>query len=244
MIEALDSDRFQMSHRSTSGSPPRGELSDEKGSDPDFQVEAQIRKFGERRYGKGEIRVDDDVVTLAYKKLLGKKVEASFRVSEVEMVEFRSKGLPFEIVGPGAPIYQDWITLEIALRGGGGFTIYVGQPAAMNPEKQWVYMEKFYTLYEILDSDPSPHAFKPPRAPLATDGDAEFELRCPMCGAVEHKSWICWECQDEEQPFYVGGRINHNCTKCGMDKRKLVPDPELLCGSCMQYSVASEWTPA
>jgi len=233
-----------LSHKSTSGAPSKGGLSDEGSVDSDFSAEVQIRKFGEKRYGKGEIRIADGAVTMAYKKLLGKRQEASFRLSDVEMVEFQSKGLPFELVGPGAPILQDWITLEIALRDGRGFTIYVGQPHAMNPDKQWNYMEKFYKIHGLLvggrDSSPVKARLK---APLVTERDAQFELKCPMCGAVERKSWMCWECEDEEQPFYAGGMMNHTCMKCGMDKRKVIPDPELLCGSCMQYSVASEWMP-
>ena len=233
-----------MSYRSTSDSPPKGGLSDERSVDSDFSAEVQIRKFGEKRYGKGEICIADGTVTLAYKKLLGKKQEASFSVDDVEMVEFQSRGLPFELVGPGAPIHQDWITLEIALRDGKGFTVYVGQPHAMNPEKQWRYMEKFYTIHGLLDGDKSSSPVKErSKVPLATERDTQFELKCPMCGAVERKSWMCWECEAEEQPFYIGGMMNHRCLKCGMDKKKVIPDPELLCGSCMQYSVASEWMP-
>jgi hypothetical protein len=64
-------------------------------------AEAQIRKVGETRYGKGEIQIAKDHVHIRYKKFLGKKQEAALSLGDIEKTEFPNKELPIEIVGPG-----------------------------------------------------------------------------------------------------------------------------------------------
>lgn len=117
-----------------------------------FSADVQVRKLGEKRYGKGKIRITDKSVNLSFKKLIGKLQEFEIARNDIVKVEFRDRELPFEIVGPGHPIGSDqsWITLEIILNDGNGFTIYVGQPRYLTSNTREKYMEKFRKIYEIL----------------------------------------------------------------------------------------------
>lgn len=219
----------------------------------EYKAEVQIRKARETRYGKGEIEITEDLVRLRYKKFMSKKQEVTLSRSDIEKAEFQNMELPIEIVGPGFFWDQGWITLELVMRDGGGYTLYVGQPGNLPAGKVGPYMEKFMTIYLMLNRDKvqvqdesegagAEERFTPAQG--APDASPQYDLKCPKCGAVIEKSWICFECQEENQPYYKGGAMNHNCIKCGFDKHPFVPDPELLCDACMQHSVSSEWTPA
>lgn len=119
-----------------------------------FSGEFQIRKLGEKRYGKGRIRVTDENVYISYKKLFSKLQEFVIPRKEVEKVEFKTKGLPIKIVGPGFPFgsEQTWVTMDIILKNGKGFTIYVGELWRMSEEARKKHIEKFMKLKEILES--------------------------------------------------------------------------------------------
>ncbi len=138
------------------------------------------------------------------------------------------------------------------LKGGGGYTIYVGQPGTLPPDKIGPFMEKFMTIYLMLNGDRALHDEPELAGPEEEDSPAQsspdaspqYTLKCPKCGAAIEKTWICFQCQVEDQPYYMGGVMNHRCIKCGFDKHPFVPDPELLCDACMQHSVSSEWKPA
>jgi hypothetical protein len=73
----------------------------------------------------------------------------------------------------------------------------------------------------------------------------QWNLKCPRCGAVEEKAWMCWTCSKEKVPYYIDGQVNHQCP-CGNSKESIeaLRDPELLCSSCMQHSRASAWQPS
>jgi hypothetical protein len=72
----------------------------------------------------------------------------------------------------------------------------------------------------------------------------QWNLKCPMCGVVEEKAWMCWVCNKEKVPYYIDGQFNNLCT-CGNNKESIeaLRDPELLCSDCMQHSRSSEWQP-
>ncbi|MCW4020779.1 MAG: hypothetical protein NWF14_06095 [Candidatus Bathyarchaeota archaeon] len=98
-----------------------------------FSADVQIRKAGETRYGKGKIRITTGQVHLKYKKFLGKEQDVAIDREDIEKAEFWKGGLPIEIIGPGIPSDQSWMTLEIKLNNGGSYSIYVGQP--QHPKK-------------------------------------------------------------------------------------------------------------
>lgn len=217
----------------------------------EYKAEVQIRKAGETRYGKGEIEIKEDSVHLRYKKFMGRKQEVTLSRSDVERAEFRNRELPIEIVGPGFFWDQGWITLELVTRDSGGYTLYVGQPGNLPAGKVGPYMEKFMTIYLMLNGGelrsqgkPAGAEERPPPVEGAPDGSLQYDLKCPKCGAINEKPWICFDCQEKNQPYYIGGAMNHRCIKCGFDKHSFVPDPELICDTCLQYSVSSEWKPA
>lgn len=222
------------------------ELNKRKDNLPDeYIAEVQIRQAGETRYGKGEIEITRTLVRLAWKKFMGKRQEASFPRSDIAGVEFRDRELPFEIVGPGFNWDQGWITLELSLRDGGGYTIYVGQLGILPPKKLVGFFDRFLTIYLMLSSDREPSVVSPEASgtePEARGAD-HYDLACPSCGTVQRKSWICFQCQNEEVPYYTGGQMNHRCSACGFDKLNILPDPELLCESCGRHGVSSLWKP-
>jgi hypothetical protein len=218
----------------------------------EYKAEVQIRKAGETRYGKGKIEITEDRVRLRYKKFMSKKQEVTLSRSDIEKAEFQNRELPIEIVGPGFFWDQGWITLELVMRDGEGYTLYVGQPGNLPAGKVGPYMEKFMTIYLMLNGDRALHdepelaGSEEEDSPAQSSPDAspQYTLKCPKCGAAIEKSWICFQCQVEDQPYYRGGAMNHKCIKCEFDKHPFVPDPKLLCDACMQHSVSSEWTPA
>ena len=114
-----------------------------------LSTDVQVRKSGERRYGKGKIKITDKSVYLSFKKFLGKPQEFVIARKDIAKVEFRSRGLPVEIVGPGYPIgsNQSWVTLEIILKDGSGFTIYVSEARFIKAR-----IEKFRKIYDALKS--------------------------------------------------------------------------------------------
>lgn len=119
----------------------------------EYKAEVQIRKAGETRYGKGEIEITEDLVRLRYKKFMSKKQEVTLSRSDIEKAEFQNRELPIEIVGPGFFWDQGWITLELVMRDGEGYTLYVGQPGNLPAGKVGPYLEKFMTIYLMLNGD-------------------------------------------------------------------------------------------
>ena len=240
--------------------------------------DVQIRKADETRYGKGEMRITEGYVYLRYKKFLGKEQSIRINCEDIAKVEFRDRGLPIEIIGPGfSQAQQSWVTLEIILKDGGGYTLYVGQPPLVKPDKIEEFMGKFHTIHRILtQGTPSPSDKASQYCPSCggeNDLDAKFctgcgaplrpleprsmgappapspikiqkELKCPRCGFVDEKDWVCPQCQEEGQPYYIDGEINYLCSKCGFDRQNIFPDPELICRNCTAYSRSSAWKPA
>lgn len=113
-----------------------------------FESKEQIRKIGERRYGKGIFRITDSFVYLNYKKILGKQEEFTIPLDQIEKVEFTKDGLPIELIGPNyAPgSDQSWLILDIKLKNQKGFNIFVGDLARMPRKKA----EKLYSKYKKI----------------------------------------------------------------------------------------------
>ncbi len=74
---------------------------------------------------------------------------------------------------------------------------------------------------------------------------SQWNLKCPGCGVIDEKAWICWACSNEKVPYYIDGKSNHLCN-CGNNKESIdaLRDPELICMSCMKHSNASKWQPS
>lgn len=119
-----------------------------------FSTEVQIRKIGERRYGKGKIKITDKNIYINFKKLLSRPQTLTIPREKIEKVEFKTNELPIKIVGPGYPFgsEQTWVTMDIVLKDGGGFTIYVGELWRMSKETREKYLEKYMKIKEILES--------------------------------------------------------------------------------------------
>ena len=118
-----------------------------------YKAEVQICKAGETRYGKGEIEITEDSVHLRYKKFMGKKQEVTLRRSDIEKAEFRNRELPIEIVDLSFFWDQSWTALELVMKGGECYTLYVGRPGNLPVGKAEPYMEKFMTIYLMLNED-------------------------------------------------------------------------------------------
>lgn len=119
-----------------------------------FSSNEQIRRVGEKRYGKGTIKITEKNIYINFKKTLGKPQAFSIARDQVDKVEFMKRGLPVKIVGPGFPIgsEQTWYTIDIKLKDGDGFNIYVGELWRMAKDYQDKHLEKYRKIQEILTS--------------------------------------------------------------------------------------------
>lgn len=117
-----------------------------------FSAKVQIRKIGERRYGKGMLKITDKNIRVSFKKFLGKPQEFTIPISQVVDVEFKVRDLPIKVVGPGFPFgsEQTWVTLDIKLKDGSGFNIYVGELWRMGKDAQEKHLEKYRQIQKIL----------------------------------------------------------------------------------------------
>ena len=121
-----------------------------------FESNEQIRKKGETRYGKGTLTITDSNIYLNYKKLLGKTEEFTIPRKEIEKVEFTKDGLPIVIVGPGYSPYSDqsWLVMDIILKNGDGFNIFVGDLKRMPRKKAEERFGKYKKILEIMNPNP------------------------------------------------------------------------------------------
>lgn len=117
-----------------------------------FSTEVQIRKIGERSYGKGTLKITDKNIHVNFKKFLGKPQEFTIPKSQVSDVEFKVRDLPIKVVGPGFPFgsEQTWVTMDIKLKDGSGFTIYVGELWRMSKDAQEKHLERYRAIQRIL----------------------------------------------------------------------------------------------
>jgi len=118
-----------------------------------FESIEQIRKMGETRYGKGTLKITDSEVLLSYKKMFGKPEEFVIPRVQIEKVEFTNHGLPIQIIGPGfSPYDQTWLVLDVKLKDGDGFNIFVGELARMPRKKAEEQYNKYKKIVEILNT--------------------------------------------------------------------------------------------
>ena len=119
-----------------------------------FESKEQIRKTGEKRYGKGIFRITDSSLYMNYKKMFGKQEEFSIPLNQIEKVEFTKDGLPIEFVGPGYAIGSDqsWLILDIKLKSQQGFNIFVGDLARMPRKKSEEIYSKYKKIIEIFNN--------------------------------------------------------------------------------------------
>lgn len=118
-----------------------------------FSAKVQIRKNGERRYGKGTIKITDRDIHVNFKKFLGKPQSFTIPRSQVTEVEFKVRDLPIKLVGPAFPFgsEQTWVTMDIRLKDGSGFNIYVGELWRMNEDSQEEHLKKYRNIQRILE---------------------------------------------------------------------------------------------
>ena len=119
-----------------------------------FSSSEQIRRVGEKRYGKGTIKITEKNIYINFKKTLGKPQVFTIPRDQVDKVEFMKRGLPVKIVGPGFPIgsEQTWYTMDIKFKDGDGFNIYIGELWRMTKDYQDKHLEKYRKIQEILTS--------------------------------------------------------------------------------------------
>jgi hypothetical protein len=117
-----------------------------------FSAKVQIRKDGERRYGKGTIKITSENIYINFKKFLGKPQTFAVPRSQVAEVEFKVRDLPIKVVGPGFPFgsEQTWVTMDIKLEGDGGFNIYVGELWRMSEDAKEKCLEKYRKIQTVL----------------------------------------------------------------------------------------------
>lgn len=117
-----------------------------------FSAKVQIRRNGERRYGKGILKIMDKNIHINFKKFLSKPQEFTIPRSQIVEVEFKVRDLPIKLVGPGFPFgsEQTWVTMDITSKDGIGFNIYVGELWRMSKDAQERHLEKYRKIQSIL----------------------------------------------------------------------------------------------
>lgn len=117
-----------------------------------FLAKARIRKIGERRYGKGTIKITDKNIHVNFNKFLGRPQSFIIPRSQVAEVEFKVRELPIKPVGSGFPFgnEQTWVTMDVKLKDDGGFNIYVGELWRMSEGSREKYLEKYRKIQRIL----------------------------------------------------------------------------------------------
>ena len=76
-------------------------------------MDVQVRRIGERRYGKGTLMITDKNLHLNYKKFMSKRQILTVPRDQIAGTEFRSAGMPFEIVGPAPQRKWSWVILRL-----------------------------------------------------------------------------------------------------------------------------------
>ena len=117
-----------------------------------FSKKESIRKTGEKRYGKGTVKITDKALYLDYKKLGGKPEQYVISVNEIieAFPRMQSTNLPVEPIGLGS---QDWIILDIKTNDGSGFQLMIGQPfLAVKKVRNKMY-QKYNKIIELLNTE-------------------------------------------------------------------------------------------
>jgi len=113
----------------------------------------QIRKKGENRYGKGKIRITDENIYLDFKKILTDPENYTIPRDKIEKTEVTKSGPNAEIIGPGygAGYKTWWYILDIKVKEGDAFQMYIGQPWAMSKQMLDQITSDVKTITQILN---------------------------------------------------------------------------------------------
>jgi len=120
-----------------------------------FSADVQVRRSDERRYGKGKIKITDKYVYINFKKFLGKPQEFKIPRDQIAKAGFRDRGgKDIVVMMPGYVGDLGWLTFDIELKDGSGFTFYIGRWRDY-PQKAWqAVMEKYGEIQRILTGKP------------------------------------------------------------------------------------------
>lgn len=116
-----------------------------------FSTEVQVRRIGERRYGKGTLKITDKNLHLNYKKFLSKRQIVTIPRNQIAKTEFRNVEGPFEIIGPAPQNKWSWVIFTIKLKDGTGFEFYVGELSMMKPEARKKVIAKYEKIQKLLE---------------------------------------------------------------------------------------------
>ena len=111
-----------------------------------YSTDIQIRKDGERSFGNGQIDIKGNLISLRYKRFLGRETKIHFTRDEIENIEFKNRGLSMEFVPQDLPEDQTWLTMDIKLKEVGSYSFFVGQ------QLEFKSVKKFNELCDILNS--------------------------------------------------------------------------------------------
>jgi len=126
-----------------------------------FSEKIQLRKKGENRYGKGSFRITDQNVYLNYKKALSQPQNFVIPREQIESADILKSGPDAVGYGPGwgANYRMWWYILNIKLRDGNDFQMYIGQPWQMPPKIYLKMSENLKAIMQILNPQGPPKQF-------------------------------------------------------------------------------------
>jgi len=126
-----------------------------------FGARLQFRKKGEKSYGKGTLRITDQNVYINYKKTLGKQENYVIPKPKIETAELSRSGPDASITGPafGANYRLWWYILDIKLKDGKDFQMYIGQPWTMKQEYYEQVYKNIKTIMQLLNPIGPPQKF-------------------------------------------------------------------------------------
>ena len=128
-------------------------MSNIDGNELFFSPKESIRKTGEKRYGKGTLKITDQNLYLEYKRALGQPEHYVISKDKIEKVMLIKENPPVEVVGPGYGFGSDqwWYVLDIRLKEGNGFQMMVGQPWRAMKKIADKMVQKYDRVMELLN---------------------------------------------------------------------------------------------
>ena len=111
-----------------------------------YSTDLQIRRDGERSFGNGQIEIKGNLISLRYKRFLGRESKIHFTRDEIVNIEFKNRGLSMEFVPQDLPEDQTWLTMDVKLKEVGSYSFFVGQ------QLEFKSVKKFNELCDILHS--------------------------------------------------------------------------------------------
>ena len=117
-----------------------------------FSPKEQIRKKGEKRYGKGSLKITKQNLEIDYKKVLGQAEHYVISRDKIEKAILVQEKPPVEFYGVGASLANmPWYILDIRLKDENGFQIYVGQPGAAIKKVRDRIVQKYDKIMMLLN---------------------------------------------------------------------------------------------